>query len=115
MVCKGYDDVMELADRELVELKDVRGTTLRVTQGMLWVTQDQDVRDVVLRTGDVWTIERNGLTLVEAQGAATFCIVGGAGRRVVVRGPRPTLAQRLAAWLDMLGAKPPARRYVPYV
>jgi len=44
MVCKGYDDVMELADRELVELKDVRGTTLRVTQGMLWVTQDQDVR-----------------------------------------------------------------------
>jgi len=52
---------------------------------------------------------------VEAQGAATFCIVGGAERRVVVRGPRPTLAQRLAAWLDMLGAKPPARRYVPYV
>ncbi len=115
MVCKGYDDVMELADGELVELKDMRGTTVRVTHGTLWITQDQDVRDVVLRTGDVWTIERNGLTLAEAQGTSTFCLVGGSARRVRAQRAQPTPGRRLAAWLDMLGAKRPTDRYVPYV
>lgn len=115
MVCKGYDDVMELADGELVELKDMRGTTVRVTHGILWITQDQDVRDVVLRTGDVWTIERNGLTLAEAQGASTFCLVGGAARRVGARGLRPSYGERVAAWFESLAHTQPSRRYVPYV
>jgi hypothetical protein len=115
MVCKGYDDVMELADGELVELKNERGTTLRVTHGILWITQDQDIRDVVLRTGDVWTIERDGLTLAEAQGAATFCLVGGRAQRVSARRARPTLGQRLASWFDVPGVGRPTNRYVPYV
>lgn len=115
MRCRGYDDVMELADGELVELLDVRGTTLRVTQGTLWITQDQDSRDVVLRTGDVWTVERNGLTLAEAQGAATFCLVGGGARRSSVRGRRPTYGERVAAWFESLAQARPGRRYLPYV
>jgi len=115
MVCKGYDDVMELADGELVELKDVRGTTLRVTHGTVWITQDREVRDVVLRTGDVWTIERDGLTLAEAQGAATFCLVGGRARRVGARGLRPSYRERLAAWFKSLAHARAPRRYVPYV
>jgi Protein of unknown function (DUF2917) len=115
MIRKGYDDVMELADGELVELQDVRGTTLRVTHGTVWITQDRDIRDVVLRTGDVWTIERDGLTLAEAQGAATFCLVGGRSRRVSARGLRPTYGQRVAAWFVSLAHTRPVRRYIPYV
>ena len=31
----------------------------------------------MLRAGDNWVVERNGLTLVEAQNEATFCAIGG--------------------------------------
>ena len=114
MTCPGYDDVVEMNDGELVELRDVRGATLRVTRGRLWVTQDRDVRDVVLRTGDVWTVERDGLTLAEAQGDATFCLMGGSARRVRDTGAAPTYASQIAAWFEAV-ARHASRRFVPYM
>jgi len=114
MLCNGYDDVVELKSGELAELRDVRGATLRVTRGTLWVTQDRDVRDVVLRTGDVWTVEREGLTLAEAQGDATFCVVGGVARRVGHEGAVSTYRQRLAVWFAALARNRVGRRFVPY-
>ncbi len=68
MVCSGYTKVWELASGELVKLDGARGTTLRVTRGTLWLTLERDMRDIVLTAGDAFTIERGGLTLVEAQG-----------------------------------------------
>ncbi len=115
MLCIGYDKVLDLTDRELVEMRDVRGATLKVTRGMLWVTQDQDLRDVVLRAGDVWTVERQGLTLAEAQGAATVCVVGAAPRRITTRGASPTIYQRLSSWFESsLLQSRVGRRFVPY-
>jgi DUF2917 family protein len=114
MLCNGYDDVVELESGELAELRDVRGATLRVTRGTLWVTQDRDSRDVVLRAGDVWTVEREGLTLAEAQGDATFCVVGGAARRVRREGGVPFYYERLASWFAALARNRPDRRFVPY-
>jgi hypothetical protein len=114
MLCNGYDEVVDLKSGELAELRDVRGATLRVTRGTLWITQDRDVRDVVLRAGDIWTVERQGLTLAEAQGDATFCLLGGAARRVSRAGLRPTYLQRLAVWFASLGQNRASRRFVPY-
>ena len=114
MVCDGYDDVVDLQSGELAELRDVRGATLRVTRGTLWVTQDRDVRDVVLRSGDVWTVERDGLTLAEAQGDATFCVLGGEARPVRRRGALPTYQERLAVWFAALARHRVGRRFVPY-
>jgi len=56
MACNGYDKVLDLGKGDLVELSDACGTTLRVTKGTLWVTQERDKRDIVLRAGDVWTV-----------------------------------------------------------
>jgi len=114
MLCNGYDDVVELESGELAELRDVRGATLRVTRGTLWVTQDRDVRDVVLRAGDVWTVERDGLTLAEAQGDATFCVLGGAARRVRRAGGASTYQERVTAWFAALTRNRAGRRFVPY-
>lgn len=114
MLCNGYDDVVELKSGELAELRDVRGATLRVTRGTLWVTQDRDVRDVVLRAGDVWTVERPGLTLAEAQGDATFCVLGAVARRVQRAGGVPTFQERLAVWFAALLQNRGGRRFVPY-
>jgi Protein of unknown function (DUF2917) len=76
MLCTGYTKAMDLDRGDLVRLDDARGTTLRVTRGTLWVTQEKELNDVVLYAGDVWAVERNGLTLVEAQSSAAVCLIG---------------------------------------
>ncbi|MFO1412376.1 MAG: DUF2917 domain-containing protein [Burkholderiales bacterium] len=76
MACMKQGTIVDLAAREAVPLRDVRGVTLRVTRGTLWVTQERDRQDIVLRPGDNWAVERSGLTLVQAQQDATFCVLG---------------------------------------
>lgn len=76
MLCTGYTKAMDLDRGDLVRLDDARGTTLRVTRGTLWITQEKERNDVVLHAGDVWAVERDGLTLVEAQSVAGLCLVG---------------------------------------
>ena len=113
MACDGYTKVWDLAPGELVQLDGARGTTLRVTRGTLWITLENDMRDVVLAAGDTFTIDRGGLTLVEAQEKSTVCVLA---RHVdeVRRGARPPLARRIAAWLASVGAADSDRRFAPY-
>ena len=99
MLCNGYDKVLELALGDLIELKDARGATVRVTQGTVWLTQEHDTQDVVLRTGDVWTVERQGLTLVEAQGEARVCIVGRVAQKIAAAGSEPRIGRRIHNWV----------------
>ena len=42
----------------------------------MWITQENDTQDVVLRSGDTWMVERNGFTIIEAQNDATICATG---------------------------------------
>jgi hypothetical protein len=114
MICAGYTKVWDLAPAELVKLDGARGTTLRVTRGTLWLTLENDVRDVVLTAGDVFTIDRGGLTLVEAQVAATVCVMAHYVDEVHVRRHAPTLSERLRDGLRSVGAADVDRRYVPY-
>ena len=78
MACFNHATIIDLAAREMLQLPDVRGTTLRVTRGTVWITQQNDTQDIVLRAGDNWVVERNGTTLVEAvserKGAGAFIV-----------------------------------------
>ena len=114
MICAGYTKVWDLASGELVRLDGARGTTLRVTRGTLWLTQERDTRDIVLAAGDSYTIDRGGLTLVEAQEGTTVCVMARHVSEVHVRGGQPTLRDRLVAWLGTVGAADANRRFVPY-
>jgi hypothetical protein len=115
MACFQHGTVVELAARDIVTLPDVRSATLRVTRGTLWITQEGDPQDVVLRAGDNWAVERNGLTVVEAQDDAIFCVMGRRLETLVATrsGSAPSQWTRvrnaLAAFLAM-----PARGAVPY-
>jgi len=86
-----------------------------VTRGTLWITQEDDPQDVVLRAGDNWVVERNGLTVVEAQDDAIFCVVGRhletpiATRGVSARSPWTRMRNAAAAFLAT-----PLRGAVPY-
>jgi hypothetical protein len=113
MTCDGYERVWDLRQGELVQLDGARGTMLRVTRGTLWITLEDDVRDVVLAAGDTFTVDREGLTLVEAQEKSIVCVL--ALHAVEVRrGARPPLATRIAAWLTSVGAADSDRRFAPY-
>jgi len=72
----GNAAIVHLRHGESLALPDIRGTAFAVTRGTLWVTQENDTRDVVLRTGDLWIVERDGLTIVEAQNDASMQAVG---------------------------------------
>jgi len=114
MLCDGYDKVFDLNHGDLIELQDARGTTVRVTQGTLWITQEHDTQDIVLRTGDVWTVERHGLTLVEAQGNARVCVVGANVEALRRKGNHSTLRERLRAWARSAWSSGSVQRPVPY-
>ena len=110
--------IIDLATRESLPLSDLRGTTLRVTRGTLWITQQDDTQDIVLRPGDNWTIERNGLTLVEAQQDATFWVVGRYLDAAMLpsrksRGTWATAWRRARAFA-VAQFKSPMRRMVPH-
>jgi DUF2917 family protein len=115
MACFQSGTVISLATREAITLRDVRGATVRIAQGTLWLTQERDRHDVVLRPGDNWVVESNGNTVVEAQNDATFTIVGRGGKLLKLPNPDRSNAgsssiwSTLAGWLDA----PPGHR-APY-
>ncbi len=113
MVCDGYTKVWELASGEHVKMDGARGTTLRVTRGTLWLTQERDVRDIVLSAGDSFTIDRGGLTLIEAQGNATVCVLAHHVNEVHARTRQPGAVERVRGWLRSVGAADAQRRWTP--
>ena len=112
MACFETGTVVSLAPREAVTLPDIRGATLRVTQGVLWLTQERDPNDVVLRAGDNFVVESDGATVVEAQGAALFCIVG--RQAEALRMPARAV-RKSALWSALAGLLlPPPGHQAPY-
>jgi Protein of unknown function (DUF2917) len=107
--------LLKLGNGDLLELADARGTTLRVTRGTLWVTQQRDRRDVVLGAGDTWTVERYGLTVAEARGDAAVVLIGNSLAEASVRSRRIRWQDRLAQWLARAADRHLRRDWVPHV
>ena len=114
MSCDGYTKVWELADDELIGLDGARGTTLAVTRGCLWLTFQNDTRDVVLTAGDTFVIDRGGLTLVQAHGKSIVCVLARHVEEVRFDRRRPTLAARARRWLEGLADAGLTRGWMPY-
>ena len=115
MACDGYTKVWDLTAGEIVGLDGARGTTLRVTRGTLWLTFERDARDVVLSAGDVFTIDRGGLTVVEAHGEATVCVIARHVSELRLGRGRGTPGARFYAWLRAFADAGLARGWAPYV
>jgi hypothetical protein len=111
MACYQPGTLIDLHNREAVSLDDVRGATLRLIRGTLWVTQHHDTEDIVLRSGDNWVVERDGRTVLEAQEDTVVCIVG----RAIKPLAQPWKATSSANWYERLAerlANP--NRFVPH-
>jgi hypothetical protein len=51
------------------------GSTLTAHGGSVWITEQDNPRDVVLRAGQNMTLRRSGVALVEAFEDASICLV----------------------------------------
>jgi hypothetical protein len=57
---------LALHRHESFHLHDAVGVRIFCICGTLWITQHHDTRDIVMHAGDVFTVERNGVTVVQA-------------------------------------------------
>ena len=81
----------QLRAREVLNIRDGRGLVVRCLAGSLWITQDRDTDDVVLKAGQCFVLERRGLALVSSPIGPASVVVEKATRG------QPCAAQRFAA------------------
>lgn len=60
----------EIAKNGIVEVQQPLGVTIECLEGSVWVTLDNDARDVVLEVGQTFVVDRNQRTLLLALTAA---------------------------------------------
>lgn len=59
-------DGLCLKRNQVVKVRGGIGHSIVCDSGTVWVTQNGDPRDIILRAGKSFTIDRNGLALVQA-------------------------------------------------
>ena len=69
MLAPPYAQV-SLAPRALHRIRDGEGLILLCLKGAVWVTQEDDVRDIILTAGESFTLDRKGLAVLYALSAA---------------------------------------------
>lgn len=70
---------VSLQHDQLIGLEDCIGAEIHVLSGHLWITQEDDYRDIIIDRGKCFRIDRGGLTLMSATQASTLRIkiIGG--------------------------------------
>jgi hypothetical protein len=63
-----------LEGREVMGIRHARGVLVFVESGTAWITQENDVRDVMLSAGEWFRLDRDGVALVQAHQSATITI-----------------------------------------
>jgi hypothetical protein len=85
---------ISLRARGVHRIDNGRGLSVTALKGTVWITQDRDVRDIILSAGQSFVIDRNGVTLVYAFRDASV-LVGQPGR--VTPAGHATVARHRAA------------------
>lgn len=66
-----------LARGELLNLDGARGARIVSRCGTVWITQDGDLRDIVLQPGEAFELDRATPAIVQAFEPSTVCIEAG--------------------------------------
>jgi hypothetical protein len=97
------EEVLPLARDRMFALRDAQGSQVRCLSGLLWVTEDQRVTDLVLKPGESFTIGHQGLVLVMALDASNLRIDHDRGLGAIARLLR-RLGQRWGARREAPGS-----------
>ncbi len=55
-----------LVKNQTLSVTDAKGSLINCHRGALWITQDNDRRDIVLMSGESFTFDRDGQAIVSA-------------------------------------------------
>jgi hypothetical protein len=80
MTAHPRDRIVRLEAGELLDVHDGEGLRVICVNGAVWITQSHDPRDVVLSSGQSFVLDRPGLALVSAPGAAATVAIRATGR-----------------------------------
>jgi hypothetical protein len=58
--------IIALEPGQVVTLNDAQGVRIRATEGVVWVTYENSVKDMIVGPGETLTVARNGRTVVQA-------------------------------------------------
>lgn len=78
-----HEGIVQLQETQHLHLRRAAGWSVRALEGNVWITQDGDVRDIVLRPGDNFVLDRNSHVLLSplmATGATRIRLTRPAGR-----------------------------------
>jgi hypothetical protein len=64
---------------ELLDIQDGAGLRVKCLGGVVWITQSNDPRDIVLEAGQSFILDRRGLALVCASAGAAVVTVAASG------------------------------------
>lgn len=70
-----YPAATQLCKGAIHRLVDGRGRRIEALSGNLWITIDHDIRDILLKAGEGFEIDRSGQTLVSALDDARFVVL----------------------------------------
>jgi hypothetical protein len=88
---------IDLERGKFLRVREGAGCTVTAHVGSLWITEQDNPRDVILRPGQSFTLRRRGLALVEAFSNASISLVtsGQRGRNKRDNSTRDTSAVAL--------------------
>ena len=67
-------DVINRERSDLVRIENAHDMRVRVENGIVWITQERDTRDVMLEHGESFRLDCDGLALISAFGLALISI-----------------------------------------
>jgi hypothetical protein len=75
MTPSGSELLVQINPRELLDIDDGCGLAVACVDGFVWITQSNDARDIVLKAGQTFILDRPGLALLAAPvGPATVVV-----------------------------------------
>jgi hypothetical protein len=110
MIMRMNGPTLFLDRAQSLELVDAAGAVASVKTGCLWITLEDDPRDIVLCSGESWTIDRDGRTLVHAEKPSTVRLTEGVRREGDWTAPVRKLLAVVGAWWS----RPVYRSPLPY-
>jgi hypothetical protein len=93
---------------DILRIDDGRGCLIEVSDGMLWLTQEGDARDVYLGRGDAFRLDRNGRAIAEAVSVSKVTISQPHSRAGFWRRLLGIARQRVSATVKALTRDPAA-------
>lgn len=67
---------LDLTNEGLLSIRDGQAARIRCNEGMLWITEEGEIKDTILAAGESYTIRHPGLALLTAFGLARVTIEG---------------------------------------